>query len=342
MQTGSFELLTPEAIIGAIEQAYGVRLDGTVTPYPSHINRVYGVRTDEGTPLIAKFYRPGRWSGDAILDEHEFIADCAEMEIPVAVPIADLENDTLCEVMVSETGREETYNYALFPLMGGRNFDAESDEDYYRLGAVVARCHVAGKKRTAHHRVFILPSVSTRSYLDELLDSGLVHPDCREEFETICSELIETITPLFEDATIHRLHGDCHRGNILERGDEGLLLYDFDDMANGPPVQDLWLLLPDYAKNSRRELVNILEGYNQFCNLDPADLRLIEPLRFMRMVYFLVWRARQSGDYWFRIHFPDWGSESFWIKEIEDMKVQRDIIHESLEDDNAIPGELDV
>ncbi len=335
MRTGSFDLLTPEAVIGAIEQAYGLTLNGTVTPYPSYINRVYGLKTDEGNGLVAKFYRPGRWSWEAVLDEHEFIIDCAQMEIPVAVPIRDLEGDTLCEVDVAGGDSEESYMYALFPQMGGRNFDAESDDDWYRLGTIVGRCHLAGRKRKAEHRSIIDPSVSTRSYLAELIEADLIHPESRDEFEGICSDLIAAILPLFHESDAQRLHGDCHRGNILDRDVEGLLIYDFDDMATGPPVQDLWLLLPDYAKNCRRELLNILDGYNQFSDFDTANLRLIEPLRFMRMVYFLVWRARQSDDYWFKSNYPDWGSEAFWIKEVEDMKVQRDIIREALDDDES-------
>ncbi|MBN1685973.1 MAG: serine/threonine protein kinase, partial [Spirochaetales bacterium] len=253
-------------VISAIEQSHGVTFDGTVTPYPSYTNRVYGLRTDTNERYVAKFYRPGRWSREAILDEHAFIADCADMDVPVAVPVRDLEDDTLCEVAVSGPDGEESYRFALFPQMGGRNFDAESDKDYYRLGAVVGRCHAAGKKRKAEHRVIIHPELSTRSYLTELLEADLIHPGCREEFESICSGLIETITPLFDGTARHRLHGDCHRGNILDRGDEGLLIFDFDDMANGPPVQDLWLLLPDYVQNSRRALNNIIEGYTQFCD----------------------------------------------------------------------------
>ena len=336
MMTGSFNLLTPDAVISAIEQSHGITLDGTVTPYPSYINRVYGLRTDDGDGLVAKFYRPGRWSWDALLDEHDFINDCAELDIPVAVPIDDREGDTLCEVAVADTDQEESYAYALFPQMGGRNFDAESDEEWYRLGTIVGRCHLAGRKRTAEHRAHIDPSVSTTSYLKELSEAGLIHPECRDEFESICADLIETIVPMFDGVEVQRLHGDCHRGNILDRDVEGLLIYDFDDMATGPPVQDLWLLLPDYAKNCRRELINIVDGYNQFCNIDPTDLRLIEPLRFMRMVYFLVWRARQSNDYWFKQNFPDWGTEAFWIKEVEDLKVQRDVVHEALGSDGYV------
>lgn len=336
MYTGSFDTLSPEVVIPAVEQAFGVRLDGTVTPYPSYINRVYGLRTDEGRPLVTKFYRPGRWSWDAILDEHEFLADCAELEIPVVTPIVDSEGDTLCEVSVGTGEGEESFFFALFPQMGGRNFDAESDDDWYRLGTIIGRCHVAGKKRQADFREKIDPTTGTRSFLSEIIEGGLVHPDCTEDLEKVCGDTLDLIEPLFADLELQRVHGDCHRGNILDRLEEGLLLYDFDDMAIGPPVQDLWLLLPDYADNCRRELVMLLDGYNEFSELQTGSLSLIEPLRFMRMVYFLVWRARQSADYWFKSNFPDWGTEAFWIKEVEDFKVQKEIIEESL--DNGQDG----
>ena len=329
MYTGSFDSLTPEIVITAVEQAYGLRLDGSVNPFPSYINRVYGLRSEEGLPLVVKFYRPGRWSWDAILDEHEFLSDCAELEIPVVTPISDPDGDTLCEVAVGSAGSEKSYFYALFPQMGGRNFDAESDDDWYRLGTIVGRCHGAGKKKNAEFRATISPTTGTRVFLSEILENNLVHPDCADDLEDTCSRTIELIEPLFQGMSLQRVHGDCHRGNILDRLDEGLLLYDFDDMAMGPPVQDLWLLLPDHAAHCTRELTMLLDGYNQFAELETGSIGLIEPLRFMRMVYFLVWRSRQSNDYWFKQHFPDWGTEAFWIKEIEDFKVQREIIEES-------------
>ena len=332
MQTGSFDLLTPKTVIAAVEQSHGIRLDGMVTPYPSYVNRVFGIQNEDGTPLVAKFYRPGRWSWDAVLDEHDFLMDCAAEEIPVVTPLEDGDGDTLCEVTVAGPDLEETYFYTLFPRMGGRNFDAESDDDWYRLGTIVGRCHLVGKKRRAEHRESCHPVTNTSSYVEELLSEGLVHPDSVEGFEEICGEIIDQITPLFDDLDYQRVHGDCHRGNILDRAEEGLLLFDFDDMVNGPVVQDLWLLLPDYANNCRRELIMLLDGYGQFSDFDSASLKLIEPLRFMRMVYFLVWRARQRHDYWFRSNFPDWGTEAFWIKEVEDLRVQRDVIRDYLDE----------
>ena len=337
MYTGTFDLLSPDAVVSAVEQSYPLKLDGVVTPYPSYVNRVFGLRSDDGFFFVAKFYRPGRWEWDAILDEHEFLVDCADDEIPVVVPISDLDGDTLAEVTIVEDQKEETFYYALFPRMGGRNFDAETDDDWYRLGTIVARCHVAGRKRVAEYRESYNPAINTRGYLQELIRDDLIHPECRDEFEQLCEEILKDITPLFDGISVQRLHGDCHRGNILDRADEGLVLFDFDDMINGPPVQDIWLLLPDYAGSCRRELTVLLDGYSQFSDIDLSSLRLIEPLRFMRMVYFLVWRARQRYDYWFTSHFPDWGTEAFWIKEVEDFKTQKDIIRDFLDEITAHP-----
>jgi Ser/Thr protein kinase RdoA (MazF antagonist) len=149
-----------------------------------------------------------------------------------------------------------------------------------------------------------------------------------DEFEDVCSQTLELISPLFDGIENIRIHGDCHRGNILDRAEEGLLLIDFDDMMMGPPVQDLWLLLPGHLSDCRLEMDLLLRGYTQFSDFDHKTLKLIEPLRFMRIIYFLTWCALQKNDHKFRQNFPDWGTESFWIKEIEDLKYQRQKIRE--------------
>ncbi len=330
MQTGLFDLLTPQAVVHAVEESFSLTLNGTVFPFPSYINRVYGVTTDEGEELVAKFYRPGRWSRAALLEEHRFIEDCARGDLPVATPIADADGDTLLELEVegeTEAGEKrcESFAFALFPKRGGRNFDAESDEQWFRLGALVARCHLAGGIRDAPNRPVLAPSTATE-YVRELLEEGVVHPDCREEFEALCGSTIEAFGSSFDGVRYQRVHGDCHRGNILERPGEGLLLIDFDDTMTAPPVQDIWLLLPDHAEHCRRELTMLLEGYEQFLPFDHHTTALIEPLRFMRIIYFLTWQARQRHDFWFRNAHPDWGSKAFWITEIEDLRAQASAI----------------
>lgn len=333
---GPFDLLSPDHVLATVEQAFGLVLDHTVERFPSYINRVYGVRTDDGVEYIAKFYRPDRWSQEAIAEEHAFLLDCAAAELPVVAPIADAEGDTLHEIEFAagdDAGTEvdpaaTRFAFALYPKRGGRGFDAEGDAEWYRLGSLIGRVHAVGRRDDAWERLTCTPAGSTRGFVAELRESGIVHPDLREEFFALAEEGLTTIEPLFADVPLQRIHGDFHRGNILERGDEGLLVIDFDDMLMGPAVQDLWLLLPDRIGAVRRELINLLEGYREFTPFEGRHLALVEPLRFMRILYYLAWNARQRNDYSFAQEHPEWGSKGFWIKEIEDLRTQLEYIRE--------------
>ena len=220
-----------------------------------------------------------------------------------------------------------------FPKRGGRNFDAEGDEEWLRLGRLLGRLHLVAREGSSLERIRLDPSITTRSQIDELL--GLVHPDVRQEYEGLARGAVEQITPLFTGVSTLRLHGDCHRGNILDRQGEGLLLIDFDDMAVGPAVQDLWLLLPGRRNECRREIALLLEGYTEFSVFPWESLDLIEPLRFMRMVHFSAWCARQRYDEGFLRHFPDWGSRSYWVKELEDLREQTRYILPGLDKDGS-------
>jgi Ser/Thr protein kinase RdoA (MazF antagonist) len=329
--TGSFENLSPAIAMQGVEESFGCVLDGTMESYASYVNRVYGLRTETGERLVVKFYRPGRWSREAIEEEHRFLLDCAETEIPVIAPMAGPDGATLHSlVALGENGGQELL-FALFKRTGGRTFEPESEEDLIRLGSLLGRCHAAGARREAPHRVACTPSALTAAFVEELLGDGLVHPACAEEFRTLCAETLTRVTPRFEGVPLQRIHGDCHRGNIIDRPDTGLVLIDFDDMMRGPAVQDLWLVLPDHAEKSRAELGWLLEGYERFREFDRTTVRLIEPLRFMRMIYFLAWRARQRNDFWFRESFPTWGNEAFWIKELSDLRDQAEMVNEALD-----------
>ena len=329
MVTGSFESLSPGAVVRAVEEAYALPLDGTLEAYPSYVNRVYGLRGEDGARYVAKFYRPGRWTRDAVLDEHSFLLDCAEAEVPVIAPLRAADGGTLHETTPARSG-EQSFQFALFPRTGGRTYEPESGEDLRRLGALLGRCHAVAAGREAPHRALCTPQDLTAGFVEELLADELVHPECRDEFKAVCDTTLQAAAPLFDGLSPRRIHGDCHRGNIIDRAAQGLVLIDFDDMMRGPPVQDIWLVLPGYASESGRELAALLEGYEQFIPFDRETLKLIEPLRFMRMIYFLAWRARQRADYWFRESFPDWGSEAFWVKETEDLRTQAQVIHAAL------------
>jgi Ser/Thr protein kinase RdoA (MazF antagonist) len=330
MQTGSFDLLSPEIAIRAVESASGRSLDGTLESYHSYVNRVYGMRAEDGERLVAKFYRPGRWTRQGILDEHAFLLDCAVSEIPGIAPLRGLDGQTLHAVSASAEDGSTEFLFAFFPRIGGRTFEPERDDDFLRLGALLGRCHAAGARRDAPARSTCSPELLTAVFVEELLSDGLVHPDHVDKWKETCGNTLAAIAPLFAGVPFQRIHGDCHRANIIDRPGTGLALIDFDDMMMGPPVQDLWLVLPSHVSESRRELNLLLEGYEPFASFDTSTLRLIEPLRFMRMIYFLAWRARQRNDAWFRGSFPEWGTEAFWIKETEDLMDQARIIGKEL------------
>lgn len=315
-----FRHLSPDLVIRSIESSFDLRLSGVLTPYSSYINRVYGVEGEDADRFVVKYYRPGRWSEEAIMEEHRFLTECEKADIPVAAPIASRAGKTLHSVLVDETG--ESYRFALFRQRGGRQFDAERKEDWLRLGSLVARVHTVGRSGKATHRTTCTPDRATRAHLSEIKEARVVHPDLEAEFFDLADEILDVISPSFEGVRLQRIHGDCHRGNILERPGEGLMLIDFDDMMVGPTVQDLWLLLPDHTDQVYAELELLIEGYEQFATFERNTLSLIEPLRFMRMIHYLAWSARQRTDTRFLDSFPDWGGKAFWIKEIEDLRQQ--------------------
>jgi len=319
----SFETLTPDAILTAVERATGKRLTSLILPLPSYINRVYELMTVEKERLIAKFYRPGRWTREAILDEHRFVLDCQAAEVPVVAPMELASGGTLAEC--------DGILLALYPRRAGRRLDIGEQTDWERLGALVSRMHLAGQKQPASARVTLDPRLSTAADL-EYLCSTVIPERFREKYRAPVQRLIDMAGPWFEGVERIRIHGDCHAGNVLDRLDEGLLLIDFDDMAMGPPVQDLWLLLPERAPKARAEIERFLEGYTQFREFDRTTLRCIEPLRAMRMVYFVAWRSRQAGDFLFRRTYPEWGSDSFWQRETNELWEQVGVVEEGLED----------
>jgi Ser/Thr protein kinase RdoA (MazF antagonist) len=316
----SFEILTPDSILSAVEKATGVPLTSLVVSLPSYINRVYELRAKDGTRLIVKFYRPLRWSRQSIMDEHRFILDCQESELPVVAPLAFPSGETIAD-----------YNgimFSLFPKRSGRQLEINTDQDWERLGSLIARLHLCGEKRPAESRIIIAPLLSTADDVRHLC-GGVVPARLVDSFRSVAMKLIEASAPPFENLEKIRIHGDCHRGNILDRLDEGLLLIDFDDMAMGPPVQDLWLLLPDRATKSGHEISLFVSGYERFRKFDRAGIRCIEALRAMRMIYFLAWCGRQMNDFVFKRNFPDWGSDNFWQKEINDLREQLGFVMES-------------
>lgn len=325
--SASFDNLTPDRILAGIELGMDCELTGLTSPLPSYINRVYELQPVSGERLVAKFYRPGRWKRNALQDEHDFVLDCAAEEIPVVAPLELASGGTI--------GEYDGILYSVFPKKSGREMELHTDEGWRRLGSLVGRIHLAGTRRKAGNRLRMHPETTTLPEIEQLLCGGFMSPHQSDRFKDVVSRIVEIALREFEGVDFQRIHGDCHRANILERPDEGLMVIDFDDMMMGPPVQDIWLLLPDHANRSLHEINMILEGYEQFMEFDDRSLRLVEILRAMRIIYFLSWCSTQVDDFKFQSNFPDWGSEMFWQREISDIEHQ---YHAILNDDRLKAG----
>ena len=318
-----FSCLTPEAVLECIEAALNTRTTNLCRPLTSYINRVYEAELEDGRWVVAKFYRPGRWSPDALRDEQTFLVELDAREIPVIAPLRGAADAALHE--------HQGMRYAVFPRCGGRPLDEPNTTQWLELGRLLARVHAVGSVHPPRDRIKIGPHQSGARHLGYILDSGVLPAAVRGVYEAAVTALLDRVAPLFQGVEAIRIHGDVHRANILQRPGEPLRLIDFDDMAVGPPVQDLWMLLPGHLEHSRPELALLLEGYETFRPFDRSTLRLIEPLRALRFIHYTAWCARQKADGGFARLEPDWGTEAFWRQELQDLERQRQEIEDALE-----------
>jgi Ser/Thr protein kinase RdoA (MazF antagonist) len=313
-----FDALTLEMAIALVEQQLGVSCTNLCRPLNSYINRVFEIGLMDGGAVVAKFYRPGRWSLAALRDEHEFLAELADRDIPVIAPMRSPDGQSI--------GEHRGMFFTVFPKKLGRAIDEPTYDQWEELGRLLARVHLVGEMHLPEARIIMGPQESTRQHIEFILGRGVVPQNLRDEFERAAYDTIEMITPLFAGVERIRIHGDCHYGNIVYRPGESFYLIDFDDMVVGPPVQDLWMLLPGYAAESRAEIEMMLEGYETFRRFDRRTLRLIEPLRAMRFLHFLAWCAVQAADGSASRLAPGWGTPSYWQTEISDLRRQQDEI----------------
>ena len=233
-KTTVFSLLKPDTVIALAEKALGLPFSNLYRPCNSYINRVYELEQKDGVRRIIKFYRPDRWTREAIQDEHEFLRELAAQEVPVIAPLQMNNGSTL--------GKFKDISYAIFPKCGGRCQDEFSDDQWMELGRLLARVHNVGAIHTAGSRIILAPAVSTQAQVEAILSSGLVPPEFTGAFSGVANDLIREIDPLFVQVQPIRIQGDCHFGNIIHRPGESFFLIDFDDMSMGPAVQDFWML----------------------------------------------------------------------------------------------------
>lgn len=316
-----FHALTPDTVIGIAEQALGGECTNLYRPLNSYINRVCELERRDGSGLIVKFYRPGRWTSQALQEEHSFLHALAQQEIPVIAPLVQQDGTTL--------GNFQGIHYALFEKCGGRSYDEYTDDQWLELGRLLGRIHSIAEQQTLTSRVTMVPDRLTRDQVDFLLHSGLLPADMQPRFQELTSRLIADIQPLFADVTLLPIHGDCHFSNIIYRPGESFYLIDFDDMAMGPPVQDFWMLLPGYVDDCFVEVDLFLEGYETFRHFDRRTLRLIEPLRAMRYIHYIAWCAHQVVEDGQTRVIDNFGSREYWQLELDDLADQLERIAES-------------
>jgi Ser/Thr protein kinase RdoA (MazF antagonist) len=304
-----FFALTPDRVLDAVEVG-GLRCTGRCLPMRAFENRVYEVELDDERRLIVKFYRPGRWSREAILDEHAFLAELAAAELP-AVPPLDLgTGGTLAEI--------DGIFYAAFPKVRGRTLDEADDERLRRIGRLIGRMHAIGAARDAPHR----PRLTVERYVHEPLEvlkvAGVISVAFAGRYRDVALKIAEATAPLLARARTQRIHGDLHWGNALW-GADGPILLDFDDFLVGPPVQDLWLLARGASEEARKARDQLVEGYELFREFDRSTLALCEPLRALRIIYMSAWIARRWDDPSFRTGFPAFATDSYWSTEYEEL-----------------------
>ena len=316
----AFADLQPDDILTALGEI-GFACDGRFLALNSYENRVYQVGIENDKPIVAKFYRPKRWSDAAILEEHEFALDLASQEIPV-IPPQVRSGSTL-----HHTGH---HRVAVYECRGGRAPDLDNYDLQTQLGRLVARIHLEGETRRFEHR----PSVDIDSYgvesLEYLIDHSFIPDDNREAYESVAELVLDGVEACFNRAgnvREIRLHGDFHPGNVLVARDQ-LHIVDLDDARHGPGIQDLWMFLSGDRDEQTPQLAALLEGYQSFRSFDARELHLVEALRSLRIMHYAAWLARRWDDPAFKSAFPWFDSRRYWDDHVLALREQVALMQE--------------
>ena len=309
-----FETLDPSFILDAIDSV-GFNSDGRVTILNSYENRVYQIGIDNAEPVIAKFYRPQRWSNDQILEEHEFCYELEQAELPVVCPIKNQDGESLFEY--------GDFRFSIYPRKGGRAPELDNYDNLLVLGRFLGRIHLIGKVKPFAYR----PTINSQTYGHdsvEFIKQHCIPPELAVAYETLTDDILEIIDANFKDKSeinLIRTHGDCHIGNMLWRDDCPHFI-DFDDSRMAPAIQDVWMLLSGDRREQQIQLLEIVEGYNEFADFDVNELRLIETLRTLRMMHFSAWLARRWDDPAFPMGFPWFNTQRYWEDHILSLREQ--------------------
>jgi Ser/Thr protein kinase RdoA (MazF antagonist) len=304
----AYAALTPDVVLDALSEL-GLDVDGRLTALSSYENRVYQAMLDDNSAVVAKFYRPKRWSDAQIIEEHQFAADLIADEVPLVGPLV-LRGQTLHHA--------HGFAFSVSPRRGGRMPELDDAEVLEWIGRFIARIHNVG----AQQDFAVRPSLNIQTFAtdsrDWLIDNQLIPLDQQTEWLTVCNQAIDIAIKKFTTHPAHniRLHGDCHPGNILwtptDLPNGGPHFVDLDDARMGPAIQDLWMLLSGDRAQRSLQLSMLLDGYEQMRELNRSELALIEPLRTLRLIHYSAWLARRQDDPAFAQHFSWFGSSDYW------------------------------
>jgi Ser/Thr protein kinase RdoA (MazF antagonist) len=312
--------LDPATILDAVEGA-GLHPSGHTLALNSYENRVYQVGIEDDRPVVVKFYRPGRWSDEAILEEHGFSLDLAAADIPVVAPL-EVDGATLLWC--------RDFRYAVYPSVGGRWPELDTQEDRAVIGRCLGRLHALGASARFEARPTLDPDRMGWESRDWLLEHGWLPPHLEHAYESLTDDLLSAVEERFQlagELPVLRIHGDCHPGNILW-WEGGPLFVDLDDCVTGPAIQDLWMLLSGERDEMRLQLSDLLEGYAGFADFDARALWLIEPLRTLRLIHYAAWLARRWHDPAFPRAFPWFEDARYWEEHILSLREQAALIQE--------------
>jgi len=314
--------LTPDVVLEAVD-GVGHLTDGRILALNSYENRVYQLGLEDGNFVVAKFYRPARWSDAAIREEHAFARELAEHEIPVVAPLV-----TAGESLHEHAG----FRFAVFPRQGGRWPELGTKDDLAWMGRFLGRIHAVGARAPFAERRALSADWLGHDAADTILESEWLPAHLWDAYAGTTAQLLERVDAVFAElgtVTELRIHGDCHPGNVLWT-DAGPHFVDLDDCMTGPAVQDLWLFLSGTPEERARQLESLLEGYTQFRDFDFRELRLIEPLRSLRIVHHTAWIARRWEDPAFPRAFPWFDTNKYWEEHVLALKEQLAALDEPL------------
>ncbi len=309
-----YAALLPDLILSACESA-GLECDGCLLALNSYENRVYRVGIASSEPIVAKFYRPGRWTDAAILEEHAFAAALVDAEIPVVPPL-ELGGETL--------HHHEGFRCAFFPMRRGRSKELGAAEDLRCLGRLLGRMHLVGEQVPFHDRPLLSIEEMGELSVQYLIDGHWLPDDILDAYRAITTQCLDRVGQIFSRVSplvTLRLHGDCHLGNILWM-DDAPFFVDLDDCRTGPALQDLWMLLSGPPEEQAGQLKFIVEGYETFRAFPYEELPLIEALRTLRMLSYAAWLARRWSDPAFPVNFPWFDTQRYWEEQVLALKGQ--------------------